>query len=95
MGAWNEGHVEQIPIPVQKFQEALTPSLMGADAKKHDVMVVCSVQIRFSAYEWMNQISATSYLIDKGAELHVPDSPLLDMWNKCNFPEPFSYLWDR
>lgn len=78
-GGIEQGHVEKIPIPVEKFQEALTLEVMGADAKKHDVMVVCSVQIRFSAYEWMNQINATAHLINKGAELHVPDSPLLDM----------------
>ena len=78
-GGIEQGDVEKIPIPVEKFQEALTPELMGADAKKHDVMVVCSVKIRFSAYEWMNQINATAQLIDKGAELYVPDSPLLEM----------------
>ena len=78
-GGIEQGHVEKIPIPVEKFQEALTPELMGADAKKHDVMVVCSVKIRYSACEFMREISATAQLIDKGAELYVPDSPLLEM----------------
>lgn len=77
-GGIEEGHVEQIAIPGNLFQEALTPELMAVDGNKHDVMVVCSVKIRFSAYEWMRDISASAQLIDKGAELYVPGNPLLE-----------------
>ena len=76
-GGIEKGYAEKIPIPVETFKDALTPELMGADGNKHDVMVVCSVKIQFSA-EWMKEISAYAQLIDKGAELYVPDSPVLE-----------------
>ena len=75
-GGIEEGYAEKIDIPMEQFQEALTPELMGANAKKHDVMVVCTVKIRFSA-EWMREISTFAQLIGKGAELDVPDRPRL------------------
>ena len=77
-GGIEDGHVEQIAIPGNLFQEALTAELMAADGNKHDVMVVCSVKIRFSGCEWMRDISASAELIDKGAELYVPGNPLLE-----------------
>ena len=77
-GGIEDGYVEKIPVPDTTFQEVLTPELMGADGDKHDVMVVCTVKIKFSAYEWMREISASAQLIDKGAELYVPGSPLLE-----------------
>ena len=73
-GGIEEGYAEKIDIPIEQFQEALTPELMGANAKKRDVMVVCTVKIRWSA-EWMKEISTFAQLIDKGAKLDVPARP--------------------
>eukprot|EP00438_Fugacium_kawagutii_P001003 Skav221380 [mRNA] locus=scaffold2286:312674:313159:- [translate_table: standard] len=70
-GGIEEGHVEKIDIP--DFKEVLTPELMNADAGKHDVMIVCHPKIRFSAYEWMRDLSSKhAQLIDKGAEMFLP-----------------------
>ena len=89
-GGIEEGYAEKIDIPIEQFQEALTPELMGANAKKRDVMVVCTVKIRWSA-EWMKEISTFSQLIDKGAKLDVPARPCWridvsysNMWTKYN-----------
>ena len=70
-----DGYVEKIPIPGAQIQEALA-SVKGAGMSQ-DVMVVCSVRIAFSATEWMREINVSAHLIDKGAELFVPDSPLI------------------
>ncbi|CAE7576751.1 unnamed protein product [Symbiodinium microadriaticum] len=77
-GGIDDGYVAKIEVPVEKFQEALSPELMNANGDKHDVMVLCSVKIRFSAGEWMREISASAQLIDKGAELFVPGQPVLE-----------------
>ena len=89
-GGIEEGYAEKIDIPIEQFQEALTPELMGANAKKRDVMVVCTVKIRWSA-EWMKEISTFAQLIDKGAKLDVPARPCWridvsysNMWTKYN-----------
>ena len=77
-GGIQDGYIDKIAIPGDIFKEALTPELMAADAEKHDVMIVCSVKIRYSACEFMNSISAEAQLIDKGAELYVPGCPALE-----------------
>ena len=77
-GGIEGGYIEKIPIPDGTIQESLTAELMGADGDRHDVMVVCSVKIKFSGNEWMREISAYAQLMDKGAELHVPGSPELE-----------------
>ena len=75
-GGIQDGFVEKIPIPGDQIQEALA-SVKGPKGAGQDVMVVCTLKIRFSAYEWMREINLSAQLIDKGAELFVPGRPLI------------------